>query len=194
MLLNCGVEEDFWESLGQQGDQTSPSWIFIGRTDAKVEPLILRPPDVKSWLTGKDPDAGKDWGQVEKREIEDEMVGQYHWLSISHIFTGKSHFYMYSKMMSKVILLGNRFHSQDLNPSLNPESIHFSDNCDTSLNIRIPMRRFQAKENTNPLVFLGNSPILLYNSDPLDISIDNCIPWNCSELPLKWKRIWRLIF
>ena len=68
-------------------------WIFIGKTDAEVEALILRPPDVKSWLIGKDPDAGKDWEQVEKREIENEMVGRYHWLSITHIFTGKSHFY-----------------------------------------------------------------------------------------------------
>ena len=50
----------------------SQFWIFIGRTDAEV--LILWPPDVKSWLTGKGPDAGKDWRQ-EKRAAEDEMVG-----------------------------------------------------------------------------------------------------------------------
>ena len=49
------------------------SWIFIGRTDAEVEALILWPPDVKSWLTEKDPDAGKDWGQEEKGATEDEM-------------------------------------------------------------------------------------------------------------------------
>ena len=79
-------------------------------------------------------------------------------------------------MMSKVILLGNSFHSQGLNPSLNPDSIHFSHNCGTSLNIRMLMRRFQARENINSLVFLGNSLILLYNSDPSDISIDNFIP------------------
>ena len=48
-------------------------WIFIGRTDA--EALILWPPDVKSWLIGKDPDAGKDWKQKKKRRVaEDEMV------------------------------------------------------------------------------------------------------------------------
>ena len=41
-------------------------WILIGRTDAKAEAQILWPPDVKKWLTGKDPDAGKDWGQEEK--------------------------------------------------------------------------------------------------------------------------------
>ena len=49
-------------------------WIFIGRTDAEVEAPILWPPDAKSWLIGKDPDAGKDWGQEEKWVAEDEMV------------------------------------------------------------------------------------------------------------------------
>jgi len=48
------------------------SWIFIGRTDDEAP--ILWPPDVKSWLTGKDPDAGKDWGQEEKGTTEDEML------------------------------------------------------------------------------------------------------------------------
>ena len=57
MLLNCGTGEDSWESLGLQGDQTR---IFIGRTDAEAEIPILWPPDVKSQLIGKDPDAGKD--------------------------------------------------------------------------------------------------------------------------------------
>ena len=55
-------------------------WIFIGRTDAEAETPILWPSDIKSWLTGKDPDAGKDWGQEEKRATEDEMVGWHHWL------------------------------------------------------------------------------------------------------------------
>ena len=86
MLLNCGVGEDSWESLGQKGDPTSPSkgdqsWVFIGRTDVEAETPILWPPDVKSWLTGKDPDAGKDWGQEEKGTTEDEMVGWHHWLN-----------------------------------------------------------------------------------------------------------------
>ena len=67
MLSNCGVEGS-WESLGLQGDQTSPSygdqsWIFIGRTDAEAEVPILWPPDVKNWPIGKYPDAGKDWRQ-----------------------------------------------------------------------------------------------------------------------------------
>ena len=53
-------------------------WIFIGRTDAETEAPICWPPDVKSWLIGKDPDAGKDGGQEEKGVIEDEMVGWHH--------------------------------------------------------------------------------------------------------------------
>ena len=56
------------------------SWVFIGRTDAEAETPVLWPPHVKSWLTGKDSDAGKDWGQEEKGTTEDEMVGWHHWL------------------------------------------------------------------------------------------------------------------
>ena len=55
------------------------SWIFIGRTDAEAETLILWPPDAKNWLIGKDPEAGKDWRQEEKGTTEDEMVGWHHW-------------------------------------------------------------------------------------------------------------------
>ena len=55
------------------------SWIFIGRTDAEAETPILWPFDVKNWLIGKDPDAGKDWGQ-EKGTTENEMAGWHHWL------------------------------------------------------------------------------------------------------------------
>ena len=51
------------------------SWVFIGRTDVEAETPILWPPNVKSWLIWKDPDAGKDWGQEEKGTTEDEMVG-----------------------------------------------------------------------------------------------------------------------
>ena len=56
------------------------SWIFIGRSDVEAEAPILWPPVVKSWLIGKDPDAGKDWGQ-EKGMTEDEMGGWHHWLN-----------------------------------------------------------------------------------------------------------------
>ena len=57
------------------------SWIVIGRTDAQAEAPILWPPDVKSWLIWKDPDAGKHWGQEEKGATEDEMVGWHHGLN-----------------------------------------------------------------------------------------------------------------
>ena len=68
---NCGVGEDSWESLGLQGDPTSPSQrtsvlSVIARTDAEAETPILWLPDVKNWLIWKDPDAGKDWRQEEK--------------------------------------------------------------------------------------------------------------------------------
>ena len=56
------------------------SGIFIERTDVEAETPILWPPDAKNWLTGKDPDAGKDWGQEEKGMTEDEMVRWHHWL------------------------------------------------------------------------------------------------------------------
>ena len=85
MLLNCGVEEDSsrvpWtisRSVNPKGNQP---WLFNGRTNAEAEAPILWPPDAKRQLTGKDPDAGKDWGQEEKGATEDEMVGCYHWLN-----------------------------------------------------------------------------------------------------------------
>ena len=56
-------------------------WIFMGKTDAETEAPILWPPDAKSWLTVKDPDAGKDWGQEEKGTTEDETVGWHHRLN-----------------------------------------------------------------------------------------------------------------
>ena len=63
------------------------SWVFIGRTDVEAETPILWPPDAKSWLTGKVPHAGKDWGQEEKGTTEDEMAGWHHWLD-GHGFGG----------------------------------------------------------------------------------------------------------
>ena len=60
-----------------KGDQ---SWVFTGRTDAEAETPVLWPPDTKSWLIGKDPDAGRDWGQEEKGTTEDEMAGWHHQL------------------------------------------------------------------------------------------------------------------
>ena len=61
-----------------KGDQ---SWVFIGWTNAEAETLILWPPHAKSWLIGKDPDAGRDWGQEEKGMIEDEKAEWHHWLN-----------------------------------------------------------------------------------------------------------------
>ena len=59
------------KSANPKGNQP---WIFIGRTDAETEAPIFWPPDVKSWLIGKDPDAGKDWRREEKGVAEDEMI------------------------------------------------------------------------------------------------------------------------
>ena len=61
-----------------KGDQ---SWVFIGRTDVEAETPILWPPHAKSWLIGKDPDAGRDWAQEEKGMTADEMVGWHHQLN-----------------------------------------------------------------------------------------------------------------
>ena len=63
------------QPVHSKGDQ---SWVFFGRSDAKAETSILWPPHVKSRLIGKDPDAGRDWGQEEKGTTEDEMAGWYH--------------------------------------------------------------------------------------------------------------------
>ena len=85
MLLNCGVGEDSWESLGLQGYPTNSEgdqpWDFFGRNDAKAETPVLWLPHAKSWLIEKDSDAGRDWGQEEKGTTEDEMAGWHHWLN-----------------------------------------------------------------------------------------------------------------
>ena len=69
---------DYKEIKSVNPKQNQP-WIFIGRTGAEAETTIIWPPDVKNWLIGKDPGAGKDWGQEEM--TEDEMVGWHHWLN-----------------------------------------------------------------------------------------------------------------
>ena len=66
-----------FQPVNPEGNQ---SWIFIGRPDAEAKTPILWPPEVKNWLIGKDPDAGKDWGQAEKGMTEDEMIGWHHHL------------------------------------------------------------------------------------------------------------------
>ena len=81
MLLEKSLESPLdckkIQPVNPKGNQ---SWIFIGRTDAEAETPILCPSDGKNWLTGKDPDAGKDWRQEDKGTTEDEMVGWHHWL------------------------------------------------------------------------------------------------------------------
>ena len=65
------------QPVHSEGDQP---WDFFGRNDAKAETPVLWPLHVKSWLIGKDSDAGRDWGQEEKGRTEDEMAGWHHWL------------------------------------------------------------------------------------------------------------------
>ena len=65
------------QPVHSEGDQP---WVFFGRNDAEAETPVLRPPHVKSWLTGEDSNAGRDWGQEEKGTTEDEMAGWHHWL------------------------------------------------------------------------------------------------------------------
>ena len=79
MFLNCGAREDSWDPLDSKEIQpVNPTGnqprICIGRTDAEGDAPILRPSDAKSWLTGKDPDAEKDWEQK-------ETAGWHHWFN-----------------------------------------------------------------------------------------------------------------
>ena len=87
-LFFWGGRRHFWGRSLLESREIKPvnpkgnqSWIFIGRTDAEAEVRILWPPDVKSQLIRKDPDAGKDWSQEEKGMTENELVGWHHWLN-----------------------------------------------------------------------------------------------------------------
>ena len=71
----CDVDCKKIQPVHPKGDQ---SWVFIGRTDAEAETPIFWPSDAKNWLIGKDPDAGRDWGQEEKGTPEEEMAGWHH--------------------------------------------------------------------------------------------------------------------
>ena len=75
--------ESPWDSkeIKPVNPKGNPPWILTGRTDAEAEAPIHWPPDVKSWVIRKDPDAGKDWGQEEKVLREDEMVVWHQWLN-----------------------------------------------------------------------------------------------------------------
>ena len=76
--LDSPLDSKEIKPVSPKGNQ---SWIFIGKTDAEAEVPILWPPDAKSWLIWKYPDAGKNWRREEKETREDEMVGWHHWLN-----------------------------------------------------------------------------------------------------------------
>ena len=69
-----------WKEIQPVHPKGDQSWVFFGRNDAKAESPVLWPPHVKSWLIGKNSDAGRDWGQEEKGMTEDEMARWHHWL------------------------------------------------------------------------------------------------------------------
>ena len=75
--LESPVDFEEIQPVHSEGDQP---WDFFGRNDAKAETPVLWSPHVKSWLIGKNPDAGRDWGQEEKGTTEDEMAGGHRWL------------------------------------------------------------------------------------------------------------------
>ena len=77
-LINTSINQSMIIPVNPKGNEY---WIFIGMTDAEAETSILWPPDAKNWLIGKEPDAGKDWGQEEKGMTEDKMVGWHHLLN-----------------------------------------------------------------------------------------------------------------
>ena len=77
-ILNSPLDGKEIQPVHSKGNQ---SWVSIGRTDAEAVTPILWPPDVKNWLIGKDPDAGKGWRREEKEMTEDEMAGWHRWLN-----------------------------------------------------------------------------------------------------------------
>ena len=82
MVLEKTLESPWdYEEIKPVNPKGNQPQIFIGRTDPEAEAPILWPHDAKSWLIGKDPDAGKDWGQEAKGITEDEMVGWHHWIN-----------------------------------------------------------------------------------------------------------------
>ena len=86
MVLEKTLESPLdWKEIQPVHPKRDKSWVFIGRMDVEAETPILWPPDAKSWLIGKDPDVGKDWGQAEKGTTEDEGAGWHHRLD-GHAF------------------------------------------------------------------------------------------------------------
>ena len=78
MALGSPLDSKEIKPVNPKGNQ---HWIFTERTEAQTQAPILWPPDAKSWLIGKDPDAKKDWEQKEKGVAEDEMVRWHHWFN-----------------------------------------------------------------------------------------------------------------
>ena len=81
VVLEKTLEAPFDCKIKPVNPKENQPWILIGRIDAETKAPIILSPDVKSWVTGKDPDAGKDWGQEEKGLTEDEMVRQHRQLN-----------------------------------------------------------------------------------------------------------------
>ena len=81
VVLEKTLESPLDHKIKPVNPEGNKPWIFIGRTDAEAEVPILWPPDVKNWLIGKDPDAGKDWRREEKGRTENGMVAWHHWLN-----------------------------------------------------------------------------------------------------------------
>ena len=126
----------------------SQSWISIGRTD--VEALRVWPPEAKNWLIGKDPDAGKDWRQEEKRMTEDEMVGWYHWLN-GHEFE-----------QAPGVGDGQRglecCSPQDLRESDRTKQLNWTKKCNKSLHGDIRSPRLTKNLLSNECLMVLNSP------------------------------------
>ena len=97
--LNCKIKPS--------NPKGSPPRIFIGRTDTEAEAPIVGPPDVKSWLTEKDPDAGNDWRQKEKGTSEDEVVGWHHWLNGHQFEQTPGEMFVYTRSIKTC---ASRFH------------------------------------------------------------------------------------
>ena len=124
MLLNCDTGEASWVSLGLQGDQTSPSWrrsvLHIHWKDYAEAAPILWPPDMKSWLFGKDPDARKHRRQEEKGTTEDEMIGWHHQLN-GHEFEQALGDGERQESLTCCSLLGRK--ASDTTEQLNPQQL-----------------------------------------------------------------------
>ena len=75
VVLEKALENPLDSRIKPVNPKANQPWIFIGRIDAEAEAPMLKPPDVRSWLIGKDPGVGKDWGQKEKVVTKDEIVG-----------------------------------------------------------------------------------------------------------------------